>query len=179
MTYRSKCAWLFGRLTRLLKSENKAGCTNKLRTMRFSFLEEITIVVRQWKVTSISGLSGSLIAVFSLAVLYEFLNSYHSYLDTPFSKRNIAQDPSTTKCRRMQVHVLRTVSYVLTALAGYLLMLVVGRCDVWLFTSIVSGATFGYFLSNPLYTWYNSIEFRKLGRKDQRNNNRPPHIFRS
>lgn len=44
-----------------------------------------------------TGLSGSLIAVFSLAVLFEFMNSYHSYLGLPASKRYIAQDSTKTK----------------------------------------------------------------------------------
>ena len=43
------------------------------------------------------GLSGSLIAVFSLAVLYEFMSSYQSYLDLPAAKRSVIQESSTTR----------------------------------------------------------------------------------
>ena len=80
---------------------------------------------------------------------------------------------------RIRDHIFGTASYLLSALASYLLMLVVATYDVWLFASIVSGAAFGYFLSNPLYTWYSSIEFRNSETDCQKNNNnrseRPAH----
>ncbi|KAJ7360293.1 hypothetical protein OS493_016923 [Desmophyllum pertusum] len=133
--------------------------------MTLSFVEELQVLIRQWKVTSIYGLSGSLIAVFSLAVLYEFMSSYHSYLDLPAGKKYVTREPSRRK--RIQDHLLRTVSYLLSTIAGYLLMLVISTWHVWLIVSIVTGSGFGYFLSNPLYTWYRSKE----SGDDQRNNN--------
>jgi len=136
--------------------------------MTISIVEEVQVLIRQWKVTSINGLSGSLIAVFSLAVLYEFMSSYHSYLDLPAAKRSVTQKSSTTK--RIQDHVSRTGSYLLNAIAGYLLMLVVGTWNIWLFVSIVTGLGFGYFLSNPLYTWYRCREYQNVRREDGRRN---------
>ena len=76
---------------------------------------------------------------------------------------------------RIQDHIMRTVSYVLSAIAGFLLMMVVGTGDVWLFISVVFGAAFGFFLSNPLYTWYSSIEVRNPERDGRRINNNKPH----
>lgn len=138
----------------------------QVQTMTISIRGEMKILIRQWKVTSINGLSGSMVAVFSLAVLYEFLSSYHRYLGLPGSKRYMDQDPSNSK--RVQDHISRTLSYLLSAIGGYLLMLVVGTCDLWLFVSVVSGAAFGYFLSNPLYTWYSSIEVRNSENESKR-----------
>lgn len=43
-------------------------------------------------------------------------------------------------------------------------MMVVSTWNVWLFMSIVTGLSFGYFLSNPLYTWYRSREFGNVER---------------
>lgn len=137
--------------------------------MTISIVEEVQVLFRQWNVTSIKGLSGSLIAVFSLAVLFEFMSSYHSYMDLPSAKRSAIQESSTTK--RIQDHVLRTGSYLLNSIAGYLLMLVVGTWNIWLFLSIVSGLGFGYFLSNPLYTWYRHREYQNVRREEGRRNN--------
>ncbi|KAL9988955.1 hypothetical protein ACROYT_G003453 [Oculina patagonica] len=130
--------------------------------MTLSIVEEVQVLIRQWKVTSINGLSGSLIAVFALAVLFEFMSSYHSYLDPLSASRYATREPS--RIRRIQEHLLRTGSYLLTAIAGYLLMMVVHTRNVWLFASIVAGLGFGYFLSNPLYTWYRSREFGNVER---------------
>lgn len=50
-------------------------------------------------------------------------------------------------------------------------MLVVGTFDVMLFLSIVVGAGVGYFLSDPLCTWYSSIKYRDSENEYQRNEN--------
>lgn len=137
--------------------------------MTISIVEEVQVLIQQWKVTSIKGLSGSLIAVFSLAVLLEFMSSYHSYLDLPPAKRSVIQESSTSK--RVQDHVLRTGSYLLNTIAGYLLMLVVSTWNIWLFLSIVTGLGFGYFLSNPLYSWYRCREYQNVRKEEGRRNN--------
>ncbi|XP_068730628.1 protein SLC31A2-like [Montipora capricornis] len=133
-----------------------------------SVIEEMKILIRQWKVTSMNGLSGSVIAVLALAVLHECLNSYHRYLRVSDSKLPTFQAPS--KSKRIKDHILRTGSYVLSAICGYLLMLVVGTYNVWLFASIVLGAAFGYYLSDPLFTSYSSIEYRDSEIERRRNN---------
>ena len=91
---------------------------------------------------------------------------------TRFARSNDTQDLLASFISfRLQEHLLRTVSYLLNAIAGYLLMLVVSTWNIWLFITIVAGLGFGYFLSNPLYTWYCS-KFRNIERvRDQRKNN--------
>ena len=79
---------------------------------------------------------------------------------------------------RTNDRVLRTLSFALRYTLGYLLMLVVGTFDVMLFLSIVVGAGIGYFLSDPLCTWYSSINYRDSENEYQRNENndyRPIH----
>lgn len=126
------------------------------------------MLLRQWKVTSINGLGGSLIAVFSLAVLYEFLSSYHRYLGLPNGRGKITQEFGSNKS--ILDHLLRTSSYILSAITGYLLMLVVNTFNVWLFVSVVVGLGFGFFLSNPLYMTYRNMELQRRTQY-QRNNN--------
>ncbi|XP_058961591.2 protein SLC31A2-like isoform X1 [Pocillopora verrucosa] len=137
-------------------------------TMTLNFVGEMQVLLRQWKVTSINGLGGSLIAVFSLAVLYEFMSSYHRYLGLPNGTGNTTKEFKGNK--RILDHLLRTSSYLLSAVTGYLLMLVVNTFNVWLFMSVVVGLGFGFFLSNPLYITYRNLEVQRRTH-DQRNNN--------
>lgn len=137
-------------------------------TMTLNFVGEMQVLLRQWKVTSINGLGGSLIAVFSLAVLYEFMSSYHRYLGLPNGRGNTTKEFKGNK--RILDHLLRTSSYLLSAITGYLLMLVVNTFNVWLFMSVVVGLGFGFFLSNPLYITYRNLEVQRRTH-DQRNNN--------
>ncbi|XP_067017462.1 protein SLC31A2-like isoform X4 [Acropora muricata] len=137
--------------------------------MTFSITEEVRILLRQWKVTSFNGLSGSMMAVLALAVLYECFNSYQRYLNLSDSKIRTSQ--ATSKYKRTKDCVLRTLSFALRYTLGYLLMLVVGTFDVMLFVSIVVGAGIGYFLSDPLCTCYGGIKYGASENEYQRNEN--------
>lgn len=134
--------------------------------MTFSITEEVRILLRQWKVTSFNGLSGSMMAVLALAVLYECFNSYQRYLNL---SDNLSQ--ATSKYKRTKDCVLRILSFALRYTLGYLLMLVAGTFDVMLFVSIVVGAGIGYFLSDPLCTWYGGIKYGASENEYQRNEN--------
>ena len=50
-------------------------------------------------------------------------------------------------------------------------MLVAGTFNVMLFVSIVVGAGIGYFLSDPLCTWYGGIKYGASKNEHQRNEN--------
>ncbi|XP_015753250.1 PREDICTED: uncharacterized protein LOC107333003 isoform X3 [Acropora digitifera] len=67
--------------------------------------------------------------------------------------------------------VLRTLYFALRYTLGYLLMLVAGTFDVMLFVSIIVGAGIGYFLSDPLCTWYGGIKYGASENEYQRNEN--------
>lgn len=138
-------------------------------TMAFSTTEEVRILLEQWRVTSLNGLSGSMMAVLALAVLYECLSAYHRYLSLSDSKIRTPQ--ATSKYKRTKDRVLRTLSFALRYTLGYLLMLVAGTFDVMLFVSIVVGVGIGYFLSDPLCTWYGGIKYGASENEYQRNEN--------
>ncbi|XP_015753247.1 PREDICTED: probable low affinity copper uptake protein 2 isoform X1 [Acropora digitifera] len=138
-------------------------------TMAFSTTEEVRILLQQWKVTSFNGLSGSMMAVLALAVLYECLSAYHRYLSLSDSKIRTPQ--GTSKYKRTKDCVLRTLYFALRYTLGYLLMLVAGTFDVMLFVSIIVGAGIGYFLSDPLCTWYGGIKYGASENEYQRNEN--------
>lgn len=54
----------------------------------------------------LTGLGGSLIAVFSLAVLYEFMSSYHRYLGLPNGRGNTTKEFKGNK-RLVKCKVIR------------------------------------------------------------------------
>ena len=99
----------------------------------------------------------------------EKLNLEHTFKTRKYETIEVTFSFLYFQCR-IKDHILRTGSYVLSAICGYLLMLVVGTYNVWLFASIVLGAAFGYYLSDPLFTSYSSIEYRDSEIERRRNN---------
>ncbi|XP_078362259.1 protein SLC31A2-like [Oculina patagonica] len=130
-------------------------------TMDMSFVasENVTILFKGWKVSTIGGLVGSCIAVIVIAVFFEGLKSYKGHRHKPCKKNNettpLIRQPHRIQ-NRFQVtdHLKKTLLYVVQFLVGYFLMLVAMTYNVWLFLAVVVGCGIGFFLATPCLEYY-------------------------
>jgi copper transporter 1 len=128
-----------------------------------------TVLFDFWKVSGVGGLLGSMIAIFIMAVLYEFLKNYRLCVswDTYRSCQCTAVAMPVRKAARQQsslmepmeevsyrrpqtmfsrVHGFQTFLHVLQTVLSYFLMLIFMTYNVWFCVALVFGIGVGYFL---------------------------------
>ncbi|XP_055913288.1 high affinity copper uptake protein 1 [Eupeodes corollae] len=148
-----------------------------MMSMAFHFGCNETILFSGWKIETVFGLIGSMIAIFLMATLYEGLKYYREYLFwktynlleyRPVSmpeKGPEEQSPAPTIHYVGEVihkkppsmlsinHLYQTLLHVIQVTLSFLLMLIFMTYNVWLAISVVLGAAVGYFL----FCWKKSV----------------------
>lgn len=127
--------------------------------MSFVASENVTILFKGWKVSTVGGLVGSCIAVIVIAVLFESLKSYKVHRHKP-CKKSSETTPLIRKPQKIQRrfemidHLKKTFLFLIQFLVGYFLMLVAMTYNVWLFLAVVIGCGLGHFLTAPYMEHY-------------------------
>jgi copper transporter 1 len=125
-----------------------------------------TVLFHFWKVSSVGGLLGSMIAIFTMAVLYEFLkNNRRCASSKSCTSRQCMSTQNSTGaqgsrmehimgeriCKEPQkmlsrAHCFQTFLHVLQFVLGFSLMLISMTYNVWLCVALVLGTGVGYFV---------------------------------
>ncbi|KAK2584086.1 hypothetical protein KPH14_006529 [Odynerus spinipes] len=105
-----------------------------------------TILFKEWRTTDWNGMSGSMVGIILLTIIYEGLKSYrdHLFKDTAISRKKVKR----TKIQMLfsTVHFLQAVLHVVQMIIGYFLMLIFMTYNVWLCIAMVIGTGLGYWL---------------------------------
>lgn len=126
---------------------------------------EVTIVFKEWKVNTVGGLIGSMVALMLLGLLYEGLKVGREILKLQAARKVIVREsydlngdshkkiPEPTYIvsppRDMllsKLHFLQTVLHMLQVFLGYFLMLAFMTYNAWVCLAVILGAGLGYFL---------------------------------
>jgi copper transporter 1 len=129
-----------------------------------------TVLFDCWRVSSVGGLLVSMIAIFIMALLYEFLKNYRirvswrSYslrqcrsvamrVQKMTREQSCLMEHMVEEMRRTEpqgkfsrVHCFQTFLHILQTVLGYFLMLIVMTYNVWFCVAAVVGIGLGYFL---------------------------------
>lgn len=136
-----------------------------------------TILFACWHTTSLQEMTGSCIAVLAMAVVYEGLKAARQWLKEAAVKRGrnhqedsgretpvddvpmILRTPSFFSGRRLRFlhHLVQTLLHLVQFALGYMLMLIAMTFNVWLFISVVFGASLGYFIFNCRQSLYADV----------------------
>ncbi|CAL7947813.1 unnamed protein product [Xylocopa violacea] len=135
------------------------------------------VLFSSWKVTSVSGLIGSMIGIMIMAALYEGLKYYREYLfwkmynslqyrsvTMPQEKNVVAEDNRVVHMvgevihkqpptMLSWMHTFQTFLHIVQIVLSYFLMLIFMTYNVWLCFAVVFGAAIGYFL----FGWKKSV----------------------
>ncbi|KAM7346488.1 copper transporter 1A isoform 1-T2 [Cochliomyia hominivorax] len=152
-------------------------------SMAFHFGYNETILFEWWKIDSVGGLLGSMLAIFIMAVLYEGLKYYREFLfwktynlleyrpvTGPQANPEAGQRPAPqTSATPVQYvgevihkqpptmfslnHIFQTFLHIVQVTVSFLLMLIFMTYNVWLCIAVVLGAGVGYFL----FCWKKSV----------------------
>ncbi|XP_016911039.1 high affinity copper uptake protein 1 isoform X1 [Apis cerana] len=135
------------------------------------------VLFESWKITSISGLIGSMVGIMIMAALYEGLKYYREYLfwkmynslqyrsvTMPQEKNVVAEDNRVVHMvgevihkqpptMLSWMHTFQTCLHIVQIVLSYFLMLIFMTYNVWLCFAVVLGAAIGYFL----FGWKKSV----------------------
>ncbi|XP_050578612.1 high affinity copper uptake protein 1 [Bombus affinis] len=135
------------------------------------------VLFESWKISSISGLIGSMIGIMIMAALYEGLKYYREYLfwkmynslqyrsvTMPQEKNVVAEDNRVVHMvgevihkqpptMLSWMHTFQTFLHIVQIVLSYFLMLIFMTYNVWLCFAVVFGAAIGYFL----FGWKKSV----------------------
>ncbi|KAK9306264.1 hypothetical protein QLX08_002991 [Tetragonisca angustula] len=135
------------------------------------------VLFESWKISSISGLVGSMIGIMIMAALYEGLKYYREYLfwkmynslqyrsvTMPQEKNVVAEDNRVVHMvgevihkqpptMLSWMHTFQTFLHIVQIVLSYFLMLIFMTYNVWLCFAVVFGAAIGYFL----FGWKKSV----------------------
>lgn len=129
--------------------------------MYFTNNVEVTILFKQWHVTTAAGLIGSAIGIFILAMVYEGLKFLREYLYkknassiqyatvavTSQSGSPVTEFQKVTRNRMLSVpHLIQTLLHIVQFVISYFLMLIFMTYNVWICIAVVLGAGAGFFL---------------------------------
>ncbi|XP_034951025.1 high affinity copper uptake protein 1 isoform X2 [Chelonus insularis] len=126
-----------------------------------------TILFKQWQISSVGGLIGSMIGIIIMAALYEGLKYYREYLfwktynalqyrsvSMPQDKNVVAEDNRVVQPTMLSwMHTFQTFLHIVQIVLSYFLMLIFMTYNVWLCFAVVLGAAIGYFL----FGWKKSV----------------------
>lgn len=137
-----------------------------MMSMAFHFGCNETILFSWWKIDSVAGLLGSMLAIFVMATLYEGLKYYREYLfwktynlleyrpvavnAKPEENQNA---PTVQPSMLSWMHFYQTFLHIIQVTLSFLLMLIFMTYNVWLCVAVVLGAAVGYFL----FCWKKSV----------------------
>ncbi|XP_046802138.1 high affinity copper uptake protein 1 isoform X1 [Lucilia cuprina] len=152
-------------------------------SMAFHFGYNETILFEWWKIDSVGGLLGSMLAIFIMAVLYEGLKYYREFLfwktynlleyrpvtgpqANPEAGQRPAPQPSASPVQYVGEvihkqpptmfslhHFFQTFLHIVQVTVSFLLMLIFMTYNIWLCIAVVLGAGVGYFL----FCWKKSV----------------------
>lgn len=120
-----------------------------------------TILFKDWAVSSVAGMVGSVVGVFFMAALYEALKyfrehlfrlhfssmSYSSVAVTGRDGRTLTEVHQIVRNRIVSwPHLLQTFLHMVQMVISYFLMLIFMTYNVWLCLGVILGAGFGYFI---------------------------------
>ncbi|XP_076347656.1 high affinity copper uptake protein 1-like isoform X1 [Tachypleus tridentatus] len=130
--------------------------------MYFTAGVEVTILFRQWHVTTVGGLIGSVIGIFILAMLYEGLKFFREHLyrrnastiqyatvavTGQSNNSGVTEIQKVTRNKMMSVpHLIQTLLHVVQFVISYFLMLMFMTYNMWVCIAIALGAGAGFFL---------------------------------
>ncbi|XP_050303990.1 high affinity copper uptake protein 1-like [Anthonomus grandis grandis] len=119
--------------------------------MYFTFSTSATILFKQWKVHTVGGFAGSMVAVFALAFLYQALKFYRSYLLLGAAQiRNKNQASGDVRFTELNImsksHLIQTLFHGIQAIISYFLMLIFMTYNGGLCIAVVLGLVCGYFV---------------------------------
>ncbi|EDO34377.1 predicted protein [Nematostella vectensis] len=131
--------------------------------MHFSAGDKVTILFEGWKTNSVTSMALSVLVVFFLSILYEFLKAFRIYKprnqNNPEATLLLARNRNEIGLERrppksLGQHLEDTFFFLLNFIFAYFLMLVAMTCNAWLFSSIILGCGLGYFFAQPLCKHY-------------------------
>ncbi|XP_050047360.2 high affinity copper uptake protein 1 [Dermacentor andersoni] len=120
-----------------------------------------TILFKDWAVSSVAGMVGSVVGVFFMAALYEALKYFREHLfrlhfsSMSYSSVAVTGRDGHTLTEVHQIvknrivswpHLLQTFLHMVQMVISYFLMLIFMTYNVWLCLGVVLGAGFGYFI---------------------------------
>lgn len=136
-----------------------------------------TILFDCWKISTVSGLIGSMIGIMIMAALYEGLKYYREYLfwktynslqyrsvSMPREKNVVAEDNRVVQMvgevihkqpptMLSWMHTFQTLLHIIQIVLSYFLMLIFMTFNYWLGLAVVLGGAIGYFL----FGWKKSV----------------------
>lgn len=135
------------------------------------------VLFESWKISSVSGLIGSMIGIMIMAALYEGLKYYREYLfwkmynSLQYRSVKMSQEKNVVAEDNRVVHMVgevihkqpptmlswmhsfQTLLHIVQIVLSYFLMLIFMTYNVWLCFAVVFGAAIGYFL----FGWKKSV----------------------
>lgn len=129
--------------------------------MSFHAGVKVTILFKEWAVSSVGGIIGSVIGIFLLAIIYEGLKFFREHLfklhlssiqfsTVAVTEQNggtITEVHDITKHKMLSwSHSIQTVLHVIQMIISYFLMLIFMTYNVWLCLAVILGSGVGYFL---------------------------------
>lgn len=120
-----------------------------------------TILFKNWAVSSVAGMVGSVVGVFFMAALYEALKYFREHLfrlhfsSMSYSSVSVMGQDGRTLTEVHQIvrnrivswpHLLQTFLHMIQMVISYFLMLIFMTYNVWLCLGVILGAGFGYFI---------------------------------
>ncbi|CAH3038358.1 unnamed protein product, partial [Pocillopora meandrina] len=107
-----------------------------------------------------SGVSGSIVAVLALAVLYECAKGLHVYLRSRLQNQNERTNVTKRRIYRSEAFTqfLKTCIFMAELSFAYFLMLITMTYNTWLFIAVVIGRGLGFYLVTPLMISYEGRE---------------------
>lgn len=162
-------------------SMSSGSTMEHMMSMAFHFGYNETILFTPWQISTVSGLIGSMFAIFIMATLYEGLKYYREYLFwktynlleyRPVSmpeKSTISSNEENRPAPAVHyvgevihkqppsifswMHLYQTFLHIIQVTLSFLLMLIFMTYNVWLCMAVVFGAAVGYFL----FCWKKSV----------------------
>jgi len=123
--------------------------------MYFHIGQKLTLLFKGWSVNDTKELSFYLVVIFTLAALYECLRGLQKVFmfKTRMPERRpirSQQEKDAVLRKRLVMHIVATLLYIVQVCFGYMLMLLVMTYNYIILISTILGVTIGFYLSEPL-----------------------------
>lgn len=139
---------------------NDTGMHMMMMMMYFHTGVNEIVLFKEWKITTVGGLLGSMLGIFLLAVIYEGLKYLREHLfkryvsSIQFSTVAVTgQSGRVTQVHKVErhhmfswPHAVQTLLHIVQIILSYFLMLIFMTYNVWLCLAVVLGAGVGYFV---------------------------------
>ncbi|KAK6188572.1 hypothetical protein SNE40_004720 [Patella caerulea] len=125
----------------------------------FRLFTTTPMLFQAWPTSTMAGLVMAIISTSMLAFIYEGLR-YYVYVHSALDKRGEKCPKNATKYKLLS-RISGSLLHMLHFTIGYILMLAVMTFNVWIFVSLILGATLGYFFIRPTVEHYFKITREK------------------